>query len=135
MKPLIVVVAFVLLAFQPAIGQERHAPSLSDGRAMRSGELHEAMIRAMDGDAEIAQRIAMHFTAPGVQDVVSQRRWTQIAAENGNLAAQYNMWSFVRDSRDPLEQARGIYWLRRAAEDGDSTAVKALKEIESRLAP
>jgi len=57
--------------------------------------------------------------------------WTLIAGENGNAVAQYNAWAELSDSRSSADdKRRAVFWLRKSAVQGDSDAIRELRELE-----
>jgi TPR repeat protein len=58
------------------------------------------------------------------------RYWRVIAAENGDLVEQYNLWFVLSKERNPLSQKRALYWLKRAAAAGDAMSKQRLRELD-----
>jgi len=53
----------------------------------------------------------------GKKDIPRAKYWAVIGAENGSIEAQFRAWQTLSISRNPDEQRRAIFWLKKAADE------------------
>lgn len=82
--------------------------------------------QALDGSMDAASKLAAFYGTVKL-DTDQDLYWTQIAAENGSVAAMHDYWVVARLSNNPDERRRGLFWLKRAASLGDKLSQEALK--------
>lgn len=85
---------------------------------------------AAKGSGEAALKLAQ-FYGFVLLNPVEDQRWTQIGAENGSAACQYNLYHVLAESDSDFDRRRALFWLRKAAAV-DASAKKELDEIEHR---
>ncbi|QWP75985.1 hypothetical protein J5226_20640 [Lysobacter sp. K5869] len=71
--------------------------------------------RAVAGDAEAALNLAVMF---GKIDFAKMMCFERMAAENGGKVSQDNYGKYLLESKDPLAQARGKYWVDKSKRPG-----------------
>jgi len=101
--------------------------------AMLSPEAQAALTaKALAGDAEAAFRLSRYFNYVK-QDRVAERRWRKLAAERGQVGAQYELAvDFYRNGKD---LAQAAHWAAEAHRNGDADAARLLREIEALQSP
>ena len=104
--------------------------TIDSGWVMSQRELEQSMKLGSEGNATAALRVALHFTSQLVDQKDQSRRWMQIAAENGEPSAQYNLWFDMKDSESVFERARALFWLRKSASAGNALAQEQLRLLE-----
>ena len=61
------------------------------------------------------------------QDYTQAAKWFRLAAEQGNVDAQYNLGTMYSNGQGvPQDYAQAVKWLRLAAEQGDASAQNSL---------
>lgn len=83
------------------------------------------MQEALRGDRMAARKCVDRY----VHEPKPRRYWMQIAAENGDVVSQYNFAMLLLSGKNPLERKRAVYWLEKAAAQGDADASEALHEV------
>jgi TPR repeat protein len=97
---------------------------------LRSDEVAKLSDEAWAGSGEAALKLSVYYANVKV-DFDRSSYWTLIAAENGNAVAQYNAWAELSDSRSSADdKRRAVFWLRKSAVQGDSDAIRELRELE-----
>lgn len=97
-----------------------------DDELVISGQIANCPVdKALAGDRKAALQCTDHY----LKDPKPRRYWEQIAAENGDPIAQYNFAMTLLSGKNPLERKRAIYWLQKAAAQGDASASEALHEV------
>lgn len=102
---------------------------MSSTLLIEESELNALKLEAATGDPVSAMRVSLHYSMLRGGRSNESRYWLLIAAENGNVAAQYSMWTYDKDG-DAISRARALFWLRRAAEGGDAMAHRELRRLE-----
>lgn len=82
--------------------------------------------QAMEGSAAAAKELAEANFKDNPQMF---QFWACVAAENGDVDSQYNCGRSLVRSQNQLLKARGIYWLRKAAKNGNEHAPEVLAEV------
>lgn len=82
------------------------------------------MQKALDGDALAARQCVDRYSS----EPIIRRYWMQIGAENGDAVSQYSFAMTLLSGKNKLERRRAIYWLEKAAAQGDEYAPEALRE-------
>jgi hypothetical protein len=98
---------------------------------LKSSELRKLSLKAMQGNGDAALRVARHYTF-GMQDEIMGNYWFIIGAENGDAKSQWNI-SYALNS-PPLSNditTRGIFWIRKAAENGIQYAINELERLDA----
>ena len=118
------------LAPHPGSGDERPQTAVqgsvsSEARpALLLADAERSLLegQALDGSAEAAYRVVMHYNLRGPAAEMDQVFWTQIAAENGHPTGQYAYaWRLNNQGRaasDPRLLRRACYWFREASRNG-----------------
>src|SRR5262249_10309128 len=88
---------------------------------LTSAEIERYSHEAAAGSGEAARKLAQYFGYEKY-DKKSELYWLVVGAENGDAVCQYSLWFNTRKATDPLEQQRSIYWLKKAAAQGDERA-------------
>ena len=88
------------------------------------------LANAGDGIAAMKLSDRYLYDQSGSRDQNLERalEWALISAENGNLKAEYNVFSLMFNDPKKSRQIRAMYWLKRAARHGDLDARAYLKE-------
>jgi TPR repeat protein len=87
-------------------------------------ELSELMTKAVRGDGEAAFKVALHFEI-GLGHKLNGIYWFLIGAENGHSGCQWNL-SYDLTYDDEMD-ARGVFWVKTAANNKEEYAIKKLK--------
>lgn len=84
---------------------------------------------AMAGSANAAMQLSLWYMKfPDKND--TDLYWTQIAAQNGSAAGQFNLGiKLLSDTSDPLSQIRARYWLSQSAKQGSKRAIEKMAEL------
>jgi TPR repeat protein len=84
----------------------------------------EVEAKALAGDIESARHAVTIYL---YSDPSKVGYWTQIGAENGDVAAQRNLGlQLLEDSEDKNDHIRGVFWLEKAAKGGSKSAQEEL---------
>jgi hypothetical protein len=83
------------------------------------------MQKALAGDRMAARQCVDRY----VHEPKPRRYWMQIGAENGDVVSQYNFAMLLLSEGNTLERRRAVYWLEKAAAQGDAYAPEALREV------
>lgn len=86
-------------------------------------------VEAMRGSAEAASRISV-FYGFVLLNPMEERRWSLIAAENGDPVAQFNVYEDFMNNDTALDRERALFWLRKSASAGYKDAQEKLKRVE-----
>jgi TPR repeat protein len=84
---------------------------------------------ALAGSPDAALRLYRHYKAIAV-DSEQARHWARIAAENGSPIGQYSFAFELLERKAPDDGVRARFWLRRAAEQGNTRAREVLNALE-----
>lgn len=104
--------------------------AIDEGFSLSTELISRLKVGAAKGDSEAALKLSLHYSS-GVNVSKSDARfWRQIAAENGNVVAQYTIWFFDHESEDEFVKERALFWLRKAAEAGYDRARKELSAYD-----
>jgi TPR repeat protein len=87
-------------------------------------------VEAMRGSAEAATRISL-FYGFVLLNPVEERRWALVAAENGDSAAQYNVYEDFMNNDTALDRERALFWLKKSAAAGNKDAKEKLKNLDA----
>lgn len=90
------------------------------------GEEQILIAKANSGDGAAALRLYYYYDFTK-SDHEQALKWLEIAAETGNLKAQYNLAMLCLSKYDNESISRGKYWLRKAAKSGYQHAIEYLK--------
>lgn len=128
------VIIFTIAASYFALTVHSSAPHRNalDGSKKGGGEKLTAMkLKALRGDGDEALNLAIMLMKTDDSD---GRYWTQISAENGNTSAQYNLADYYLQDADGQDEnyVRAVFWLEKAAGQGDTTAKEKLEELQKR---
>ena len=88
-------------------------PSMNDSANIPPSLLSSYKKNALDGDADTAFRVADYYSLI-VNSPSEYRYWLVIAAENGNLIAEYNLGKQLLQSTEWRSRQRGAFWLRKS---------------------
>ena len=88
--------------------------------------------RALQGDGGAALEVAQESRRTQTPEIVS--KWLQVAAENGNVAGQweYGNW-LVEHSQSRYDCIRAVYWFSRAGQSGHVQAGEAQDRVQAFL--
>ena len=102
---------------------------LNESYRLSDSDLETAKKKALEGDAEAAYRVHLHYKL-GKYDTVSSFVWLEIAANHGHASAQYSLgYIYMKVSIfKNLRLAR--FWLKEAEKNGRTTATRLLKMLE-----
>lgn len=89
-------------------------------------EIANYTAKAVAGDADAAIRLSSYYGLIEL-DLVSQRRWMEVAAETGNVEAQYSAGVLY----ETVDVEKSRYWLQRAASSGDLDAKTKLAQLNT----
>lgn len=81
--------------------------------------------KALSGDREAARNLALVY---GKVDFKSMQYWHLIGAENGDPVSQYNYAFWLLEKGGPQHRERAIFWLKKAAQNGDGDAKRLLSK-------
>lgn len=96
---------------------------------LSGADLDSTIEKAMAGDAEAALRIYRHYEL-GKADPVSAFPWLHIAANRGNVDAQYVMGYTYAYTGLFKNLALARFWLNEAARNGSPKAKALLGELD-----
>jgi TPR repeat protein len=83
-------------------------------------------------DGSVEAEYWLGFFAQGEGDQEKAYRWFRSGAEKENDKAQYALHLIYRDGRGvETDREHAIYWLRRAAGNGNENAVRELRSMEN----
>jgi TPR repeat protein len=99
------------------------------GWALESEQVKDYAKAAMEGGADAALKLALHFTSGLESNPSLSDYWMLIAAENGSAIAQYNIGYSYRRSNSLCLRHRAVFWLKKAAAQGVENAVHELEKI------
>jgi TPR repeat protein len=116
----------ILLTIASLIAKAGYAENQQQSELVIPGSIADCPVdRALLGDRKAAFQCVDHY----LKDPKPRRYWSQIAAENGDPIAQYNFALELISEKNSLEKKRAIYWLKKAAEQGDVDASRVLRDI------
>jgi TPR repeat protein len=97
--------------------------------------LSEAVLRlrAYQGDIPAAAELANIYSIYSKVDEKKWLHWETIGAENGSAVAQYNVAFILLDiteNKTEENRDRAMFWLHKAADQGDQNAKDKLLELE-----
>ena len=84
---------------------------------------------ALGGSGEAALRLYKYYRKIAL-DPKSAIYWAQVAAENGDPIGQYTFGLELLELKDEQSETRARYWMRRAADQGNSRARDVLDRLE-----
>ena len=79
------------------------------------------------GDALAASKLVDYFLYEK-HDEEKWKYWALIAAENGDASSQFLEYSILSGSKDPAQQRRAFYWLKKSAHSGFDGASAIIKD-------
>ena len=106
----------VELTVPPAEGSEATDRYIEIDRLALVGVKHDQAVRALAGDAALAQEIGSRFAE--LRRTSEARLWFQVSAENGDAAGMSQMSVLMRDSNCH----RANFWLERSLDFGKFSA-------------
>jgi TPR repeat protein len=116
----------ILLTIACLITKAGYSQNQQQGELVIPGSIADCPVdRALLGDQKAAFQCQEHY----LKEPKPRRYWSQIAAENGGPIAQYTFALDLLSEKNPLEKKRAIYWLKKAAEQGDVDASRVLRDI------
>jgi TPR repeat protein len=130
MKQYYATFVLVVLACLFVAGCQSHLVRISGyGREFELSdmEITNFTARAVAGDADAAIRLSECYGMIKI-DYVSERKWMEVAAESGNVGAQYNAGVLYEE----IDPNKSRYWMQRAADSGYIDAEKRLAELKSK---
>ena len=96
---------------------------------LSDSDLKVAKEKALKGDAESAFQVYQHYSG-GKFDTISAFSWLNIAANEGNVIAQYNL-GFIYMHSDIFKNIQlARFWLKEAEKNGEKEATGLLEELE-----
>ena len=107
----------------------------NESSRLSDSDLEAAKNKALEGDAESAFRVYVHY-ALGKFDKVSSFVWLQIAANKGHNRAQNNLGCIYMEEGIFKNLRLSRFWLKEAEKNGSKYAtgwLKKLEELESKL--
>lgn len=120
MKSIFILALAILAVGNPAMADapQQQPLNLNIGAAITENELASLQKAALDGDGVAAFRLSRHFRFANVNRG-EELYWLRIAAENGNLAGQYNFgYELATRERSERNLVRAVFWLRKAKAAG-----------------
>jgi TPR repeat protein len=122
------VVLLVVLLFYLSIKNKEEVGGVQR-YALSHNELELLTESAENGNADAAYKLYGYYEFVE-NDYRVSIKWLTVSAQLGNAKAQYNLGvHFMYDDEDK-NPAKGTYWLKKAAENGDAAAIALLKEIK-----
>ncbi len=109
--------------------QQVKTVGLNDSLRLSDPDLETAKKKALEGDAESAFQVYLHY-ALGKFDEVSSFVWLQIAANRGLARAQNNLGCIYMDEGIFKNLRLARFWLKEAEKNGSTMATRWLKKLE-----
>jgi hypothetical protein len=94
-----------------------------------SADLPTIEKQALEGSPDAAQRLYRYYRKVALNSEAAVY-WAQIAADNGDATGQYAFGLELLERKDEDSAVRAKYWIRRAAEQGNSRARDVLDRLE-----
>ncbi len=134
MKRLIYIITGIVVlsvAASSIKAEEQQVKSImgNDSFLLSDSDLETAKKKALEGDAESAFQIYLHY-ALGKFDEVSSFVWLQIAANKGLARAQNNLGCIYMDEGIFKNLRLAKFWLKEAEKNGSPMATRWLKKLE-----
>ena len=95
-------------------------------------EMAQLEEQALDGDANAAQRISLHYLM-ATDKAERGLYWATIAAENGSAWGEYMAGFLLGKNKDADSLRRARFWLKRAMKHGNAGG-ELLETVEKQLA-
>ncbi len=140
MKRLVYIIIGAIILSVPTSSisdEEQQVKSIigNESLLLSDSDLESAKKKALEGDAESAFRVYVHY-ALGKFDKVSSFVWLQIAANKGHNRAQNNLGCIYMEEGIFKNLRLSRFWLKEAEKNGSKYAtgwLKKLEELESKL--
>jgi TPR repeat protein len=129
---MVLIVGLVILSFdRQGITEEK---LFRQGKTyyLSDAEIKKLQGKALSGAPEAAWRLSLFYDLYQ-HDYKEGRFWERIAAENGDPSGEYSLGLRLKEDRDPRNQERAIFWLKRASAKGEKLAEKELKRLKKQL--
>ena len=89
----------------------------SESYYLSKSEVAASSAAALAGSSDAAVKLMNFYWMSGKKDIPRAKYWAVIGAENGSIEAQFRAWQTLSISRNPDEQRRAIFWLKKAADE------------------
>ncbi|MBE1162351.1 hypothetical protein [Dyella acidiphila] len=109
------ILSFAFLFFDA--GQMNTVPGTSAAPVEMRSSVDDLSKAAALGDALAAAKLSDYFRYERNMDP-KWKYWALVAAENGDVASQFDEYNILSDSSDPLVKRRAFYWLKKSAQGG-----------------
>ena len=100
-----------------------------DSYRLTKNQIAQLTNDALAGSGDAAVKLSAYYSNVAL-NFDQGRYWTIIAAENGSAVGQYNAWDQLRTENDVDSKRRALFWLKRAAAQGDRDAAAQLEKSE-----
>jgi TPR repeat protein len=98
---------------------------------LTESEIRKLEAEALGGSPESALRLFLfyeHFRA----DPAESFYWARISAQNDDPTGQFELGVMLSGDADPKSRKRAAFWLKKAAERGNTTAEALLKDLSDK---
>lgn len=121
----LLLVLLTLTCVTPVVATDSHAFSEQEF-VLTPQQVTNLTNEALDGSGPAALRLSK-FYSNVVTNLDEAMKWALIGAENGDANCQYTAYAFLDRRISTEDRRRGLFWLKKAAEQGYQPAIEHIR--------